>query len=211
MHEGTQRGPEPAIASPLLILASRSPRRAELLAQIRIPFRVLEADVDETVLPGESAASCSARLAQSKARRVLELTSGTLPVLGADTIVVKDGVIFGKPVDRKQHLRMLGQLSGGVHQVVTGVCVVTSQTSHVEVVTTEVEFTDIDVPTREAYIRTGEGQDKAGGYGIQGLAGIFVKRLVGSYSAVVGLPLAETEALLRRSGLDTWQRRFHEI
>lgn len=198
-------------APPLLILASRSPRRAELLGQMRIPFRVLEADVDETVMPGESAEACVARLAESKARRVLALTSGELPVLGADTIVVKDGAILGKPVDREQHFRMLGQLAGGVHQVVTGVCVMTPQTRFVEVVTTEVEFTNIDAATREAYIRTGEGSDKAGGYGIQGLAGIFVKRLVGSYSGVVGLPLAETEALLRRSGLDTWQGRFHEI
>jgi septum formation protein len=211
MHQANDGDDRTAGAPPLLILASRSPRRAELLAQMRIPFRTLEADVDETVLPGESAVACAARLAESKARRVLALTSGVLPVLGADTIVIRDGLMLGKPADRHEHLRMLGQLAGGVHQVVTGVCLVTPAAQFVDVVTTEVEFTDIDASTCEAYVRTGEGNDKAGGYGIQGLGGIFVKRLVGSYSAVVGLPLAETEALLRRSGLDTWQRRFHEF
>ncbi len=197
--------------SPLLILASRSPRRAELLAQIGIPFRVQEANVNEEVTAGERPEACAARLAEAKARRVFLMTSGELPVLGADTIVVRNGIQLGKPIDRADHLRMLELLANGVHQVLTAICVVTATDVLKDTVSTEVEFVPMDVTTMTAYVDTGEGRDKAGGYGIQGLGGIFVKRLVGSYSAVVGLPLAETEALLLRSGLDTWLGRFHEI
>jgi septum formation protein len=130
-----------------------------------------------------------------------------LPVLGADTTVVHDGLILGKPASPEQHLRMLMSLSGRKHDVFTGICVVTADGWLTDVVRSEVQFVRFGEPVARAYVNTGEGNDKAGGYGIQGLGGIFVKRLVGSYSAVVGLPLAETETLLGRSGLDTWRSR----
>ena len=194
-----------------VILASRSPRRADLLRQMRIPFRVIEADIDETPVAGESAPACARRLALAKASAVFAATGGVLPVLGADTIVVQDGEMLGKPGNAAAHRRMLRLLSGRIHRVLTGIAVVTPAARLAEVVETEVEFVPLDSTQLERYIASGEGDDKAGGYGIQGLGGIFVKRLVGSYSAVVGLPLAETEALLVSAGLDTWHCRFHEI
>jgi septum formation protein len=199
------------VAPPLLILASRSPRRAELLRQIGIPFEVQEADIDEAVLPGETPDACARRLAENKARRVFEQTGGRLPVLGADTIVVVGTSLLGKPANPLEHLQMLESLSGKSHEVITGVCVITAEVLASEVVRSGVEFSKIEGEVAARYVATGEGRDKAGGYAIQGIGGIFVKKLVGSYSAVVGLPLAETESLLRRAGLDTWQNRQHEI
>lgn len=196
---------------PVLILASRSPRRAELLEQMRLPFRILEADIDETPVAGERPAECVERLATLKAKTVFAATDGRLPVLGADTLVVQDGMMLGKPVDRAHHLLMLKLLSGRTHEVLTGICVVSDAGTSSAVVRAEVEFIPMSASVAEAYVDCGEGRDKAGGYGIQGLGGIFVKRLVGSYSAVVGLPLSETEALLAGSGLDTWHSRSHEI
>jgi len=199
------------VAQPVLILASRSPRRADLLRQIGVPIEVLEADIDESPRRGEAPTACARRLAELKAKTVFERTAGRLPVLGADTIVVVGGVPLGKPASDSEHLRMLERLSGQSHEVVTAVCLMTAHHAFSEVVTTTVEFSLIEAETAAAYVATGEGRDKAGGYGIQGIGGIFVKRLVGSYSAVVGLPLAETESFLRQAGLDTWQNRQHEI
>lgn len=211
MAEDADRSASGRIRPPVLILGSKSPRRAELLRQMRLPFLVLEADIDESPTPGELPSACVERLAKAKATSIFAATDGRLPVLGADTLVVLDGQMLGKPVDREQHLRMLRNLSGRTHEVMTGVCVASASGCRSVVVHSAVEFGVLEPDVIAAYVDCGEGQDKAGGYGIQGLGGIFVKRLVGSYSAIVGLPLAETEALLASSGLDTWHSRSHEI
>jgi septum formation protein len=203
-----------------LLLASRSPRRAELLDAMGLRYQVCAADVDESVLPGEAPADYVVRLALAKARAAA--CPGAL-ALGADTSVVLDERILGKPADRTQGMEMLLALAGRRHTVVTGVAVcgpdlvadagggpgVRSGACRSVCVSTEVTFRDIDPWEAAAYWNTGEPADKAGGYGIQGIGGIFVESIRGSYSAVVGLPLAETERLLRDCGLDTWRERMH--
>jgi len=183
-------------------LASGSPRRAELLRQIGVPFEVSIPDVDESRRPGETAPAYVRRLARSKA------AEGHRPrrlALGADTTVALDGVTLGKPRDQRDGMAMLMAPGGRVHSVVTGVCLTDGETFKTRIVTTEVTFKPINETLAEAYWRTGEGIDKAGGYGIQGIGSIFVARMEGSYSAVVGLPLAETEELLRAFGFDPWR------
>lgn len=169
------------------------------------------AEVDETPLPEERAEPYVARLAKAKALAVLPRVAGDTLVLGADTVVKCMGQLLTKPVDADDNRRLLEQLSGRSHEVFTGLCVASNSRSLTEVVRTEVEFFEIDETSVRGYVECGEGRDKAGGYAIQGIGGIFVKRLVGSYSAVVGLPLAETESLLRRFGMDTWRYRLHEV
>jgi septum formation protein len=189
-----------------LVLASRSPRRLALLTQLGLAFDVAAADVDESWHPGEDPAAYVVRLARAKARAGHQ--SGAV-TLGADTAVVKDGRVLGKPSGREDGVAMLLALSGRIHQVMTGVAVCDDTRIDSCCVTTDVAFRPIAGHEARAYWETGEGADKAGGYGIQGIGGIFALRIEGSYSAVVGLPLAETERLLRNFGVDIWHERTH--
>ena len=196
--------PDPPRA-PQLILASASPRRAELLRQLGLAFTVVPSDIDESARDGEAVVDTVTRLALTKARSVA--VTHALPVLGADTMVVVDGVSLGKPRDRADALAMLAQLSGRAHDVLTAVALVHSERSEVRLSRSSVLFREISRAEADAYWRSGEPRDKAGGYGIQGIGGIFARRIEGSYSGIVGLPLAETEALLQAFGVDTWQYR----
>lgn len=189
-----------------LYLASASPRRRELLLQIGVPHQRLAAPIDESVLPGETPAAYVERLARAKAAAGLAaLGPADACVLGADTAVVLDGRILGKPESRDDGLAMLAALSGRSHEVLTAVAVADGERCRAQVVSSRVRFRAIAPAEREAYWATGEPLDKAGGYAIQGLAAIFVAGLEGSYSAVVGLPLAETAALLAEFGIPCWQ------
>nr|WP_300314267.1 Maf family protein [Halomonas sp.] len=191
----------------ILCLASASPRRRELLASIGVKVEVRPVDVDETPLPGEAAETYVARLARAKALAGSKLSE--LAVLGSDTAVVCDGVILGKPESEQDAFAMLRMLSGRRHQVLTAVAVVgptgRSERQVIEtVVTSEVEMRRISDDEIHAYWHTGEPQDKAGSYAIQGLASVFISRIEGSHSAVVGLPLFETAELLERQGVVLW-------
>jgi len=190
-----------------LYLASGSPRRRELLTQIGVPFITLSASIDETPLPAEAASGYVERLALEKARAglaSLERTDAAV-VLGADTAVVVDGRILGKPVDRADALAMLDALSGREHEVLTAVALVSVAREDAHVVTSRVRMRALAPGEAQAYWETGEPQDKAGSYAIQGLAGVFVTQLEGSYSAVVGLPLCETAQMLDAFGISCWQ------
>ncbi|WP_394147699.1 Maf family protein [Shewanella atlantica] len=187
-----------------LVLASGSPRRKEILAQLgfSVPgfsFDTLSADIDETHQSGESPHLFVSRLAVEKAEAGLSLCDNqTSPVvLGSDTIVVLDDQILGKPVDEADALRMLTELSGQSHSVMTAVALTDGKTTLTRLVETKVKFCEIDEQDILAYIATGEPMDKAGAYGIQALGGSFVERIEGSYSAVVGLPMVETRELLK--------------
>ncbi|MCE8023580.1 MULTISPECIES: Maf family protein [Halomonadaceae] len=189
-------------AAAVLCLASASPRRRELLASIGVGVEVRPVDIDETPLPGELAEAYVARLAREKA-----LAGGRqsrLPTLGSDTAVVCDGRILGKPADRAEAAAMLRLLSGRAHEVLTAVAV-TGPAGLLEIcVATRVFMREIGDSEMAAYWATGEPADKAGGYAIQGLASIFVERIEGSHSAVVGLPLYETAQLLVRQDVPLW-------
>lgn len=191
-----------------LYLASRSPRRAELLAQVGIGFQVLAVDVDETPDEGEAPADYVRRMARVKAaagrERMHSAGLAPLPVLGADTTVVVDGHIVGKPRDRDDGLHMLARLSGRCHQVMTAVCLCFEDFEQVAVSVSEVCFRPLEAGEGERYWATGEPADKAGGYAIQGRAAVFVSALHGSYSGVVGLPLMETWQLLEACA--AWRR-----
>lgn len=190
-----------------LYLASSSPRRRELLTQIGLPFHIVPASIDETPESGESAQVYVERLARSKALAGLNFLAqrADVCVLGADTAVVLDGRILGKPVDREDALAMLQALSGREHEVLTAVAVADRDRCEARVVSSRVTFREVSVEEAERYWETGEPQDKAGGYAIQGLAAVFVSRVEGSYSAVVGLPLCETSALLADFSIPSWQ------
>lgn len=198
----------------MLILASESPRRRALLAQLGVAFRVEVAAVDERQLPGETPAAMASRLALLKARSVaarLGLRGGpgergdgidgggdeqATAVLAGDTVVAVDGDALGKPADRAHAIAMLRRLSGVTHTVYTAVALVTGAREAARLSATQVTFARLDDRDIERYCDTGAPYDKAGGYGIQGPAGAFVTRIDGSYSGVVGLPLRETRALL---------------
>lgn len=186
-----------------LILASASPRRRELLAQIGVDCRVEPADVDESRQPGETPDDYVMRLAREKAEAVAWCHRGeAVVVLAADTTVVLDDDVLGKPASRGEALGMLARLSGRRHQVLTAICLVPpAGEPECELVSTDVEFIGLDRGLCEAYLATDEPWDKAGGYGIQGIAGAFVSAIDGSYSNVVGLPLAETWRMLSRYGV----------
>ena len=190
-----------------IYLASGSPRRRELLEQIGVTYRTVAVEVDETPLPGEEPATYVSRLALAKARAGWEVLatrqSGPrpIPVLGADTAVVLDGVILGKPRDRSEGLAMLAALSGCEHQVMSAVALVAGDRSALRVQESRVRFRALTQAECEAYWDTGEPADKAGAYGIQGRAAVFITCLEGSYSGVMGLPLFETAALLREFGI----------
>lgn len=188
-----------------LILASASPRRRELLQQIGVPHRVVPVHLDERVLPGEAPREYVARLAREKAQAGFRQAGGGAPALGSDTAVILDGDILGKPVDEEDGVRTLLRLSGRTHQVMTGVAVVKGEQCLVDVVITEVRFVTFDETVARAYWASGEPCDKAGSYGIQGLGGVLVDAINGSYSAVVGLPLAQTAAILKLFGIEVWQ------
>ncbi len=188
----------------MLCLASMSPRRRELLAQIGVPHSVVAAHVDESLLPDESPSDYVARLARLKASTVLE-RGGTLPVLAADTTVVLEGSVYGKPENRADGLRMLAALAGRTHQVLTAVALATGRGVSLRINHSSVGFRDIGRAEMEAYWETGEPRDKAGGYAIQGYGAVFVTALSGSYSGVMGLPLLETGQLLRDAGIRYWE------
>ena len=183
-----------------LVLASGSPRRRELLAQLGIALQVAPSAVAEGGRPGEGARAYVARIAEEKARAVAAQRPGAV-VLGADTEVVLDGRVFGKPRDPADARAMLGALAGREHEVLSGVFAIGPGGAHGTVVSTRVRFRPIAPAEAAWYVATGEPMDKAGAYGIQGRGGIFVEAIEGSYSNVVGLPLAETLALLARVGL----------
>lgn len=191
-----------------IILASGSPRRAELLTQIGVLFevRLPLVPVDETPQSGEEAADYVLRLAAAKALAV-GVDYPERVVLAADTTVVLDHGILGKPADRARATEMLLALGGRSHEVLTGVAVHRGGQLMTALSRTRVTFRELAPEEALAYARTGEGDDKAGGYGIQGIGAIFAESLEGSYSNVVGLPLAVTERLLCEAGVDTWAMR----
>lgn len=185
------------MTNPMIYLASNSPRRAELLTQIGVTFTRVKADIEECVQPGESATQYVIRLAKQKAQAGFLNSTQDRPVLGADTIVVRDEFILEKPRDEKHAYQMMEKLSAATHQVFTAIAVVDNkQTKHV-LVKTSVTFKALSDQEISDYWQTGEPCDKAGGYGIQGAGGKFVAHISGSYSAVVGLPLYETDQLIK--------------
>jgi septum formation protein len=187
-------------------LASASPRRSELLRQIGVPFQVRPAAIPEEQAAGEAPDAYVLRLAAAKALAVW----GTLergeerPVLAADTAVVLDGRVLGKPADATEAEAMLAALSGRAHRVLTAIALQTAAGADTLLCESEVRFRATTSVERRAYCATGEPFDKAGGYGIQGHAAVFVEHLRGSYSSVVGLPLYETAVLLARHGIGFW-------
>lgn len=188
-----------------LFLASTSPRRRELLAQIGAPFSLLNVNIDESLLPGEVLEAYVQRLAREKAEAgFTALGDPGACVLGADTSVVLDERVLGKPADRDEGLAMLAALSGRAHKVLTAVALRSRNACEVRLVTSEVRFRPISDAEAAAYWESGEPCDKAGGYAIQGWGAVFVSQLQGSYSAVVGLPLCETAQLLDAFGLKRW-------
>jgi septum formation protein len=184
----------------MLVLASASPRRQELLRNAGIPFEVRPADIPEDPLPGEVARDCAERLAREKALAIATKCP-TDVVLGADTVVVIDGRILGKPSDAAEAARMLRMLSGRQHQVITGVCLVASGQCSAASETTSVEMSEIADPEIAAYVASGEPMDKAGAYAIQGIASRWIPRIDGDYSNVVGLPVALVWRMLRQKRL----------
>lgn len=188
-----------------LILASASPRRLELLSQIGVQARAIPADIDETPRKGESPSEYVVRLAQEKAQVVYDSLGTGVACLGSDTSVVKSGEILGKPNNYADAYEMLMRLSASCHEVMTAVAIATEQGIVSCLVITKVWFRVLTDDEIQAYWASGEPQDKAGAYGIQGLGAVFVDRIEGSYSAVVGLPLAETSKLLKSVGVPIWQ------
>ncbi|HSW13028.1 MAG TPA: nucleoside triphosphate pyrophosphatase [Solimonas sp.] len=187
--------------TPQFYLASRSPRRLELLQQLGLRFETLPADIPEQPAPGESAADYALRMARDKALAARLRAPQPLPVLGADTDVVLDGRILGKPADREDALRMLAALSGREHEVYSAVAVAQGARIESALSVTRVRFGTVLPAAAEAYWASGEPADKAGAYGIQGLGAQFVREVHGSYSGVVGLPLYETVQLLAAFGI----------
>jgi len=185
----------------MIYLASLSPRRCELLDQIKVNYQQIAVSVDETPYPQEPAPDYVRRLALTKARAGRLAVSTPCPVLGADTVIVYDKQLLGKPVDDDDASRMLRVLSGRKHQVMTAVAVVTPTREKVRLNISLVHFRRLSEADIQAYIKTGEPLDKAGSYAIQGLASIFIKRIEGSYSGVMGLPLYETANLLTEMGI----------
>jgi len=207
-------------AAAVLCLASASPRRRELLWQIGVPHLVQPADLDERAAPNESPADYVARLARAKAQAVHAARTGDasrsatavhgavspdLPVLGADTTVSVDGLILGKPADRAALHDMLGRLSAREHDVWSAVALVSERGVDTRLSCTRVKFRALHAAEIDRYWQSGEPCDKAGGYAIQGLGAVFVERIEGSFSGVVGLPLAETAAMLVAAGVPLWQ------
>ncbi len=196
--------PEAEQKLPVLILASASPRRLELLQQIGVPCIVSPVDIPEIPGPDEIPDQFVERLAREKAQAGFQKAGADSVVMGADTVVVSNGRIMGKPTGKEDAIDMLMQLSGAKHQVMTAVAVVNRERILSQVVTTEVSFRNLSRLQCERYWDSGEPKDKAGAYGIQGLGAVFVVNIKGSYSAVVGLPLAETAELLESFSIGVW-------
>ena len=184
-----------------IILASHSPRRRELLTALGIVFEVIGTDLDESMTAGESVEEHVLRLAGQKAWAVSCRNPDAL-VLGADTVVVVDGAVLGKPADEEDAARMLGMLSGRTHEVLTGIAIIPPQCqdAYAQVVRTAVVMRGLDPKEIAAYVATGEPMDKAGAYAVQGMASAFITRIEGSYPNVVGLPTAEVIGLLLTLG-----------
>lgn len=190
----------------MLVLASSSPRRADLLTQLGVDFVQQPADIDETPLPGELPDVLVERLARKKAEAVWQAREHKWPVLGSDTIGLLQGEVLLKPVDKDDFFRMMRRMSGNTHEVLTSVAVCHQGICQSCVVRSDVEFTDLTDEDIEWYWHTGEPQDKAGGYAIQGAGGQFVKQIKGSYSGIVGLPLFETVKLLKEMDVNIHER-----
>jgi len=205
-----------SISDKRIYLASRSPRRRDLLKQIGVPFELLllredlrrGADVDETPLAEESPGVYVLRVASAKAamavRQIAYRGLPQKPVLSADTTVVFDGQIVGKPVDAEDAARILRTLSGREHQVLTAVAVALREQIEAQISVSSVLFRELSDAEIRSYVATGEPLDKAGAYAIQGRGGVLVTRMTGSYSGIMGLPLAETVELLQKFGIPTW-------
>ncbi len=190
------------MSNPVLHLASSSPRRRELLTALGLNFSYEGVAIDESALPGEAAPDTVLRLAASKARAAYDSGNYEMPVLGADTLVILDDRVFGKPRSKEEALNMLASLSGRRHQVLTGVALMANGELQTAESLTEVQFREIHPDEAEAYWQSGEPAGKAGAYAVQGLGGIFVSAINGSYTGVVGLPVFETANLLRRAGIE---------
>ncbi|HPF25973.1 MAG TPA: nucleoside triphosphate pyrophosphatase [Steroidobacteraceae bacterium] len=190
---------------PVLCLASASPRRQSLLRQIGVPFVVDVADLDESQQRDEAPDAYVERLARAKALAVWERRAGDLPVLGADTTVVVDGAILGKPSDQQEAVTMLARLSARQHVVLTSIALMSSAGLRQRTSLSKVSFRATTAAERQAYWRSGEPVGKAGGYAVQGFGAVFIESLQGSYSGVMGLPLHETAELLRVADIPYWQ------
>ncbi len=184
-----------------VILASASPRRHELLTQLGVKHRVMAVDIEESCKPAENPEECVKRLALEKARKAKAKSSDAL-VIGSDTMVVVNGRVLGKPMNREDGLQMLESLSGRQHEVFTAVAVAAQGREISCVQRSQVHFRELSSAEIAAYWQTGEPADKAGAYAIQGLAAQFIQRLEGSYSGVMGLPLYETASLLGEFGVN---------
>ena len=195
MHVNTES------AAPSIYLASRSPRRAEILQQLGVRFSVLPSDIDESLLGGEQPDQYVLRLAAAKAVACAAGSETDRPVLAADTTVSIDGLVLGKPVDDADACAMLRRMSGRWHEVHTGLALATRHGVETALSSTRVQFAILSEGEIAAYVASAEPRDKAGAYGIQGLAGIFVRRIEGSYTGVMGLPVHETACLLKNAGV----------
>ena len=185
-----------------ILLASASPRRRELLTQLSIKFKVSAADINESIAEAETALDYVVRMARDKALAGLKQTGGMMPALGSDTIVLLDGEIFGKPESRSEAESMLQDLSGQTHHVYSSVALALKPDNVLEALNiTAVTFAEMPAEWIKQYCQSDEPMDKAGAYAVQGGAGQYIRRIDGSYSAVMGLPLFETAELLRRAGL----------
>ncbi|OUS16544.1 septum formation protein Maf [Gammaproteobacteria bacterium 50_400_T64] len=191
-----------------IILASSSPRRAELLRQIGTRFSIQPADIDETQFPDESPEIYVQRMAREKAETVAQhIQEINLPVLGADTTVVLDNRVFSKPADKAEAIATLRALSGRSHRVLSAIAVVAEDRTELRLSETSVHFREIQEQEYERYWSTGEPLGKAGAYAIQGLGAVFVDGITGSYSGVVGLPLSQTFELFERFNIACWNAR----
>ena len=182
------------------IVASASPRRKEILSMGGFGFRIIPSDCDETIKEKLSPEETVKVLAERKALSVLEKNTESV-VLGCDTVVALGDEILGKPADREDAFKMIKALSGKTHRVCTGVCIADKDKTNTFVSVAEVEFYELSDETAESYVATGECDDKAGAYGIQGLGGTLVKSIKGDYYAIVGLPYAETVRVLSEFGI----------
>jgi len=191
--------------APVLLLASTSPRRRELLLQLGVAHIARGAELDEARQPAESPHDYVVRIASAKANTLRD-AAGSLPVLGADTVVVLNGLMYGKPRDRDDALGMLARLSGREHEVLTAVALADSRGIARAVNVSAVRFRALSAAECRDYWDSGEPHDKAGGYAIQGFAAAFIESLHGSYSGVMGLPLFETATLLRAAGVPYGRR-----
>lgn len=194
-----------AISRPDLILASSSPRRRELLEQIGVTFEVMPSEIPEVPASHELPEDYVRRIAHEKALAIRS-RSVDLPILSADTEVVLDGEIFGKPLNEEHAREMLGKLSGREHFVLSAVSLVFGETHHEAFSMTQVHFKTLNPSEIKAYWETGEPLGKAGAYAVQGMGALFIERLSGSFSGVMGLPLHETATLLRKIGIDPLSR-----